>query len=60
VVQVFGTHIQVTGGASYVTETEKLPSPLSADEASFLPTACSFALYLGSGKGTCACLSPGR
>jgi hypothetical protein len=60
VARVFGTHIQVTGGASYVTETEKLPSPLSADEAAFLPLTCAFVQYLGSGKGTCSCVVPGR
>jgi hypothetical protein len=58
--QVFGTHLQVTGGATFVTETEKLSSSLGADEASFLTTACSFAHYLGSGKGTCGCTVPGH
>ena len=60
--QVFGTHLQVTAGATFVTETEKLPSLLSADEAGFLPQACAFALYLGSGYGTCRCnaLGDGR
>lgn len=57
---VFGTHLQVTGGATFVTETEKLPSILSSYEAGFLPTACSFARYLGSGKGTCSCTVPGH
>ena len=51
--RVWGTHLQVTGGATYVTETEKLPATLSAAEASFLPTACSFTQYLGSGFGIC-------
>ena len=53
--RVWGTHLQVTGGAAYVTETEKLPSTLSAAEASFLPTACSFVQYLGTGFGQCRC-----
>ncbi|MGC2324696.1 MAG: hypothetical protein WA463_18825 [Terriglobales bacterium] len=57
---VFGTHLQVTGGATFVTEAEKLPSPLSAAEAAFLPTACQFAQYLGSGKGICSCRVPGN
>ena len=50
---VFATHLQVTGGRTFVTETQVLPSPLSAAEEQFLQTACSFTLYLGSGKGTC-------
>jgi hypothetical protein len=49
----WGTHLQVTGGAVLVTETEKRPVPLSAAEASFLPTACSFVQYLGTGFGIC-------
>ena len=59
--QVFGTHLQVTGNppATFVTETQKLWSPLSYVEHSFLQTACSFAQYLGSGKGTCSCTVPG-
>ena len=51
--RVWGTHLQITGGATYVTETEKLPATLSAAEASFLPSACSFVQYLGSGFGIC-------
>jgi hypothetical protein len=58
--QVFGTHLQVTAGATFLTETEKLPSVLSWDEENFLPTACAFAHYLGSGKGTCSCSVPGH
>jgi len=50
---VFGTHLQTTGGFVFVTETEKTPSILSAGEAGFLPQACSFAVYLGSGRGQC-------
>ena len=57
---VFGTHLQVTGGATFVTETEKLSSPLSAGEGAFLTESCSFALYLGSGKGTCTSSVPGH
>ncbi len=57
---VFATHLQRTGGATFVTETQKSASPLSASEGSFLPTACSFAIYLGSGKGTCKSSTPGN
>jgi hypothetical protein len=57
---VFGTHLQVTGGATSVTETDKLGYPLSTAEAGFLQQACSFALYLGSGKGTCTSSVPGH
>jgi hypothetical protein len=57
---VFGTHLQAEPPASttslLVTETEKLPQVLSAFEAGFLPNACSFVRYLGSGApGTCSC-----
>lgn len=58
-VAVFGTHLQSTAGATFVTESEKLASPLGAAEAGFLSTACSFAHYLGSGRGTCSCSAPG-
>jgi hypothetical protein len=53
--RVFGTHKQVIGGATFVTETEKRWSPLSTEEGGFLPTACLFVRYLGSGKGVCSC-----
>ena len=53
--RVWGTHLQVTGGAAYVTESEKIPSTLGAAEAAFLPSACSFVQYLGSGFGVCRC-----
>ena len=53
--RLWGTHLQVTGGATWVTETEKLPSTLGAAEAAFLPSACSFVQYLGSGFGVCRC-----
>jgi hypothetical protein len=56
--RVFGTHKQVTGGATFVTEAEKRSSPLSSAEAGFLPLACSFARYLGSGFGVCSCTVP--
>ena len=57
---VFATHLQVTGGATFVTETSLSPAPLGNAEALFLPTACSFAKYLGSGKGICTSSTPGK
>ena len=56
----FGTHLQAEPPSSptslFVTETAKLPQILSAAEAAFLPNACSFVRYLGSGTpGTCSC-----
>ena len=57
---VFGTHLQAEPSGTFVTETEKLSSPLSAAEEGFLQTACSFTLYLGSGKGTCTSSVPGH
>jgi hypothetical protein len=61
---VFGTHLQAEPPASttalFVTETEKLPQYLSGYEAEFLPNACSFVRYLGSGTpGTCSCNAGG-
>jgi hypothetical protein len=50
---VWGTHLQTTGGYTFLTETEKAHQTLGAGEAAFLPQACSFVLYLGSGRGTC-------
>jgi len=57
---VFATHLQVTGGATYVTETQIQSSPLSTGEALFLPQACSFARYLGSGRAFCHTSAPGQ
>jgi len=59
---VYATHLQVTGGATYVTETQIMPSPLSASEALFLPQACSFARFLGSGgsRAFCSTNAPGQ
>ena len=56
---VFATHLQVTGGATFVTETQILSSPLSVVEAEFLPQACSFARYVGSGRAFCTSSTPG-
>lgn len=60
----YATHLQATGAATYVTET-RIPNVglLALDtggELEFLATACSFARYLGSGKGTCSCTVPGQ
>jgi hypothetical protein len=57
---VFGTHLQAEPPSSptslFVTETGKTPQILGPDEALFLPQACSFVRYLGSGNpGTCSC-----
>jgi hypothetical protein len=58
--QVFATHLDPPAPTViFLTETQKRPSPLSAVEYTFLQTACSFAQYLGSGKGTCSCSVPG-
>ena len=57
---VFSTHLQVSGGRTFVTETFNIGSPLSVAEANFLQQACSFTLYLGSGKGTCSSSVPGH
>jgi hypothetical protein len=57
---VFGTHLQAEPSGTFVTETEKVASTLSAGEESFLQTACSFTLFLGSGKGTCTSSVPGH
>jgi hypothetical protein len=46
-------HLQEPGVALFVTETEKHHQILGADEAAFLPQACSFTLFVGSGKGQC-------
>ena len=60
---VWGTHPQrdllVANGTAtirfpFLTETEKQPRPLSSYEAGFLPQACSFVRYLGSGFGVCS------
>ena len=58
---VSSTHLQVSGGKTYVTETVvPTASPLSAAEYTFLQQACAFTLYLGSSKGTCSSTVPGH
>ena len=53
----WGTHLQMPVTGTYVTTEGQFQfSPLSAAEATFLPTACNFAAYLGSGKGVCSCM----
>jgi len=57
--EVFATHLQVTNGNTYVTETEKLSSPLGEAEAGYLPGTCFFVQLLGSGTGVCKTHTPG-
>ena len=52
--QVFATHLQVTNGKTYVTETEKLASPLSGIEFETLFVTCFFLEQVGSGAGVCS------
>ena len=54
-VQGFSTHIEVSGPATYITETALLPSLLGSEEAAFLPEACFFVQYLGGARGICGC-----
>lgn len=56
----FGTHLETTADSTFVTETELPPQPLGPDEANFLSSSCLFVRYLGSGKGTCSCSTPGE
>jgi hypothetical protein len=61
----WASHIETPGGTApgtFISVAELLgwfevPNAEGADasEAEFLPQACQFARYLGSGKGTCAC-----
>jgi len=57
----FGTHLEITEGATFITETKIPIAPLSPNEAAFLSNACLFVTYLGSGygKGTCSCTEGG-
>jgi hypothetical protein len=57
--QGFATHVEVTGGLTYITETAIAVAALGTDEASFLTNACMFVQYLGSGRGICDCSTPG-
>ena len=54
----FATHLQITGTATFITETNIPIAPLGyEEEAAFLSNACLLVTYLGSsyGKGTCSC-----
>jgi hypothetical protein len=55
--RAWGTHQQTVGGttATATTEADFQASPLGAVEESYLPIACEFATYLGSGRGVCSC-----
>ena len=53
--RAFGTHVQLGG---QITETVFQVAPLRTGpgtEGDFLGMACSFVLYLGSGRGQCSC-----
>ncbi len=53
--RAFGTHVQPGG---QITETAFQVAPLRTgpgSEADFLGMACSFVIYLGSGRGQCLC-----
>jgi hypothetical protein len=54
------THVQVSGPATYITESDIPVTVLGSDEAAFLNNACLFVQYLGSSKGRCGCRSPGQ
>ncbi len=51
----FGTHVNTTGLGSFISETQIPAAAFSSQEQNFLPQACQFARYLGSGKGVCFC-----
>jgi len=60
--KAWATHLQQpTSGSFVTTEAPFLPAQLVAaadgagGEDAFLPQACTFAQYLGTGKGVCAC-----
>jgi hypothetical protein len=61
-VKAFSTHVQVSGPATYITETALPPVRLSSEGAAFLSNTCLFLQYLAGseGKGTCGCTTPGR
>ena len=55
-IRAWATHLQAPGGPTLVvTEDEYQTAALQQDELSFLGQACSFVLFLGSGKGECFC-----
>jgi hypothetical protein len=58
--RAWGTHQQTVAGATATatTETDFQASSLSPAEEAYLPVACEFASYLGSGRGICSCSTP--
>ncbi len=56
----FGTHLEVSGNSTFVTEAPLPVVPLGPDEANFLSSSCLFVRYLGSGRGSCSCSTPGE
>jgi hypothetical protein len=54
--RAFGTHYHVAG---FITETLFQRAPLTNSEQAFLGNACSFVIYLGSGRGKCTCPTAG-
>jgi hypothetical protein len=58
--RAWGTHQQTVAGptTTATTETDFQASSLSPAEEAYLPIACEFASYLGSGKGVCSCSVP--
>ena len=54
--RAWGTHQQIVSvGATATTESDFQASGLSPAEEAYLPIACEFATYLGSGRGVCSC-----
>jgi hypothetical protein len=58
--RAWGTHLQaVTAGSFLTTEAPFLAAPLSnsvgTGELTFLPQACTFGWYLGTGTAVCSC-----
>jgi hypothetical protein len=56
----FGTHLETNGSAVFITETPIPVEQLGPAEANFLSSSCLFVRYLGSGRGTCGCSTPGQ
>jgi hypothetical protein len=56
-VRGFSSHLEISGSATFITETNIPSAPLGSEEAVFLPNACLFVKYLGSSydRGTCSC-----
>jgi len=57
--RAWGTQFQILSQGRYaITQSKFMAAPLSAAEAAFLPVACQFVRYLGSGQGVCTCSTP--